>query len=127
MNLLSGTKSNNIDIEQNEKDFQTAFDQGDWEKMWWCVFYTCQNIAKSIYKKRNVIVEEEELYDVIIDGAAYCMKFIKKGVRPEKLSSYCFLRVRRFIDNPKKVWEEQNITQFPVDNNGKEIEYGRSE
>ena len=46
----------------------------------------------------------------------YVMKFINKGVHPDKLSSYCYLRVRRFIDGPKKVWEDQHIMQMPQDN-----------
>ena len=112
--------NNNIDISQNEKDFQNAWEEWDnnnskaaWDRMWFCVFYTCMNIAKNIYTKRCVIVDNEVLLDRVTDGTTYVMKFIKRGVRPAKLSSYCFLRVRRFIDDPKQVWYDTNITQFP--------------
>lgn len=127
--------SSNINIKENEKKFQESFDsywnstdpvirKKSWEAMWWCVFYTCSNIAKSIYKRRGVTVSDERLEEVIVDGTAYCLKFIGKGVRPSKLSSYCFLRVRRFIDDPKTVWYDMHIVQFPEDKykEGKDME-----
>lgn len=112
------------DAAQNEKDFQSAYDRWlvdnnkeSYNKIWNCILVVCANIAKNIYKKRNVIVSDEDLEEVILDSTMYCIEFIcNKKVRPEKLSSYCFLRVRCFIDNPKKVWYDQNITQMPEDN-----------
>lgn len=119
--------NNNIDINQNEIDFQTAYDKywhqettevgkkQQWDRMWFCVYYACLNLCKKIYKQRNIIVEDELLYDNATDSTAYVMKFIKKGVRPLKLSSYCFLRCRKFIDDPKVIWYDKNITQMPED------------
>lgn len=119
---------NDIDINQNELDFQTAFDkywhtettpQGQkrqWDIMWMCVYYACLNLCKKIYKNRNIIVENEKLYDNVNDSTAYIMTFIKKGVRPQKLSSYCYLRCIRYIDNPRTVWYDTHITQMPEDN-----------
>ena len=144
---MSSMNNNNLSnkyimtSEQNEIRFQTAYDEWNrakencdtecardaYDTIWFSIQFACGNIAKSIYTKRNIIVSNEDLEEVILDSTIYVMKFINKGIRPYKLSSYCYLRVRRFIDNPKKIWEEQNITQFPVDSNGKEIEYGRSE
>lgn len=106
-----------VDKKQNEKDFQKAWEEHNVDKMWWCVYNTCLNIAKSIYKSRGVIVPNEVLLEKAIDGASYCLKFIlEKNVRPEKLSSYCYLRVLRFIQDPKEVWYEKNVTQMPQDN-----------
>jgi len=124
--------------EQNEARFQEAYDdwarskenkdvdmlKNSYDTIWLSVQFACENIAKAIYTKRNVIVSNDELSGIVIDSTIYVMKFINKGVRPNKLSSYCYLRVRRFIDEPKKVWADKNIIQFPV---GKEIEDGRSE
>ena len=116
--------------EQNETRFQNAY--SDWSRakenkdpesakdaydtIWMSVQFACSNIAKSIYTKRNVTIPDEDLEEIILDSTMYVMKFINKDVRPNKLSSYCYLRVRRFIDDPKKVWYDQNVTQMPQDN-----------
>ncbi len=115
-----------VDKKQNEKDFQKAWEEHNVDKMWWCVYNTCLNIAKSIYKSRGVIVPNEVLLEKAVDGASYCLKFIlEKNVRPEKLSSYCYFRVLKFIQDPKDVWYEMNVTQFPEDNykEGKDMEF----
>src|SRR5574344_376953 len=108
--------------EQNEVRFQEAYDcwnknkdKASYDKMWFSVQFACGNIAKTNYTKRNNIVTDEDLEEIILDSTMYVMKFINKGVHPDKLSSYCYLRVRRFIDEPKKVWYDQNMTQMPSD------------
>lgn len=130
--------NNNIDINQNEIDFQNAYERywhqettetgkkRQWDKMWLCVYYACLNLCKKIYKQRNIIVEDEVLYDNVNDSAMYVMKFVKEGRRPQKLSSYCFLRCRKFIDDPRTVWYDTHITQLPQDkykDTDMEIEY----
>ena len=116
--------------EQNEARFQEAYDSWSLAKenndqkgikdaydiIWFSIQFACENIAKSIYTKRNVIISDEDLEEIILDSTMYVMKFINKGVHPDKLSSYCYLRVRRFIDEPKKVWYDQNMIQMPQDN-----------
>lgn len=116
--------------EQNEARFQTAYDEWNkakenhdpdgakdaYETIWFSIQFACGNIAKSIYTKRNVIVPDEDLEEIILDSTMYVMKFINKGIHPYKLSSYCYLRVLRTIQAPKKVWEDQNIVQMPRDN-----------
>lgn len=116
-------KTYTMTSEQNEANFQEAYndwninkDKASYDKMWFSVQFACGNIAKSIYTKRNIIIPDEDLEEIILDSTMYIMKFINKGVHPDKLSSYCYLRVRRFIDEPKKVWYDQNITQMPKDN-----------
>ena len=106
--------SNTIDKKKNEADFQLAYSNNDKEAMWWAVFYTCSAICKNIYKSRSIIVDNEELYGTILDSTAYCMEFIlNRGVHPEKLSSYCYLRCIKFIDNPKRVfWDKLNNLEF---------------
>lgn len=119
-----------VDKKQNEEDFQKAWEEHNVDKMWWCVYNTCLNIAKSIYKSRGVIVPNEVLLEKAVDGASYCLKFIlEKNVRPEKLSSYCYFRVLKFIQDPKDVWYEMNVTQFPEDNykEGKDMEFTNEE
>ena len=116
--------------EQNEARFQEDYDSWSLAKenndqkgikdaydiIWFSIQFACENIAKSIYTKRNVIISDEDLEEIILDSTMYVMRFINKGVRPDKLSSYCYLRVRRFVDEPKKVWYDQHIMQMPQDN-----------
>lgn len=106
-----------IDKNENEINFQKAYSEGNTDEMWMAVFYACSNIAKSIYRRRNVIIPDDELYEKIVDSTAYCMKFIlNRGVRPEKLSSYCYLRVLRFVNDKKEIERNQNETYWPDDN-----------
>lgn len=128
-------KTSNVDIVQTEKDFQIALDlywhtditkhseqfyKQQIEKMWWCVYYTCANICKKIYKERHVIVQD--LDEVIMDSTEYTMRFIIGKNRlgrvylPHSLKSFCFLRCRHIIDDPKRKRYDQNIVQMPQDN-----------
>lgn len=114
-----------IDKNENESNFQKAYDEKDIEKMWMSIFYACSNICKSIYRRRNVIIPDDELYEKIIDSTAYCMKFVlNRGVRPEKLSSYCYLRCLRFINDKKEIERNKNETQFLYDSDGRQLEVG---
>ena len=115
--------SNNIDIKKNESDFQIAYanwtatkEQRYYDTMWFCVNAACSNIAKSIYKRRGVIVPDDKLEDVITDSTAYVMEFIRnRNVKPDKLSSYCYLRVLRYINDPKdRQWNEK-ISEMSVE------------
>ena len=86
--------TNYIDKDENEKNFQEALTNNNSEGMWTSVFITCQNICKSILSKRGVIVSEDELYDLTMDSTMMVMRnILERGVKPEKLSSYCYLRV----------------------------------
>lgn len=109
------SEENEVIFQEAYNDWTTNKDKASYDKMWFSIQFACGNIAKSIYTKRNIIVPDEELEEVILDSTMYVMKFINKGVHPDKLSSYCYLRVRRFIDEPKKVWYDQNMTQMPRD------------
>lgn len=108
-----------VDKKENEKNFQKLLleysnNSSDeiWKKMYLCVYYACLNICKSIFQKRNVIIDNEDMIGFATDSSTYCMKFIKKGVKPRKLSSYCYLRCRYFIDHPKRVWYDKNVVNM---------------
>ena len=133
--MMTSLLSNNIDIKQNEALFQYYWDQywhtstkakqdNAWKRMWECVFAACCNITKHIYTQRSVIIEDDILFDKITDATFYVMKFIKKGVRPEKLSSYCYLRCRRYIDSVKEIQISKNEMQFLYDEEGRQLEIG---
>ena len=111
------------DKDKIENIFQTALSNNNRDQMWFCVWKTCHNIAKSIYKQRNIIVPDEKLLDIATDACCYCMSFIlgykekyPNGIHPNKLSSYCYLRVLRIIQDPKQVWYDKNMKQMPQDN-----------
>lgn len=116
INLQKDAKENEASFQSNYDLWQQTQNKHNWDEMWMSVYITCLNICKKIYKSRKVIIEDEELVAKATDSAAYVMKFINKGVRPEKLSSYCYLRCLRFIQNPKDMWYEMNVTQMPRDN-----------
>ena len=88
-----------IDKDENEKNFQEALTNNNSEGMWSSVFITCQNICKSILSKRGVIVSEDELYDLTMDSTMMVMRnILERGIKPEKLSSYCYLRVLAYVN-----------------------------
>lgn len=83
----------NIDIAKNEATFQQALLENDYDKIWECVFIACYNICKHIYSKRGFIAQEDDLYDTSINSTMMVMRNIQeRGAKPEKLSSYCYLR-----------------------------------
>lgn len=93
----------NVNIAENEDIFQKALKENDNDKMWECVFIACTNICKSIYAKRGFIASEEELYDVIMDSTMMVMRNIQeRDVKPDKLSSYCYLRCLCHVNGYKR-------------------------
>lgn len=117
------------DAKENEEQFQKSYNEWKktnsecaWKSMYLSVYIACLNICKKIYTTRKIIIEDEELVSKAVDSANYTMRFIKeKNVHPEKLSSYCYLRCLKYIQMPKEVWYEKNVSQMPFYNN-KEIE-----
>lgn len=83
-----------VDKDLNESRFQEAQKVGDLDTMWECVFFACTNIAKRIYANRGFIASEDDLHDVVMDSTMMVMRnILERGVKPEKLSAYCYLRV----------------------------------
>lgn len=95
--------STNIDKDKNEKAFQQALLENNTDKMWECVFAACTNICKSIYAKRGFIASDDLLYDKSMEATMMVMNnILDRGVKPEKLSSYCYLRVLCFVNGYKE-------------------------
>lgn len=127
--------NNLINVEENESSFQEAWDnywhtdktrhsdtfyKQQMDKMWLCVYITCANLCKKIYKERSIIVDD--LDDVILDSTEYTMRFLtgknkgKKLYRPKKLGTFCYLRCRHIIDDPKRIWYDKFVCLMPEDN-----------
>lgn len=76
-----------------------------WNTMWICVLDCCTNICKSKAKNKYI----PELDQKALDATIYIMDFIRRGARPEKLSSYCYLRCVKYLLDPKTQFWERNI------------------
>ena len=95
-----------IDKETNEQNFQDALINNDTDGMWQAVFFTCQNICKSIYAKRGLRikvgfglkeakVEYEKVKDVIQHPRLY--KSIKRSTI-KAANSYISLKTDKVAD-----------------------------
>ena len=88
-----------IDKETNEQNFQDALINNDTDGMWQAVFFTCQNICKSIYSKRGFIASEDDLYDTAMNATEMVMRnILERGVKPEKHTRYSNTRCIYFTN-----------------------------
>lgn len=102
----------------NEKRFQDAWDEGDDETLWLSVKEACKNIILSkCYKIRVPDVD-----DKVMDATMKVMERIKRdNVRPDKLSSFCYLYCIGVLYNKKTQKWERNIDIETILNNKKYI------
>ena len=106
-----------IDKEINEQNFQDALINNDTDGMWQAVFFTCQNICKSIYAKRGFIASEDDLYDTAMNATEMVMRnILERGVKPEKLSSYCYTRCLCFANGYKQDKMSRKLKDFLSNN-----------
>lgn len=110
-----------INIEENERAFQEAlseyYNSTDTsskgkvaEKMYKCIYAACTNIALSIYKKRGFIVAgTDKVHEVATEATLICMRnILQREHKPEKLSSYCYLRVLSAINCGPSAFDRVN-------------------
>ena len=71
------------------------------------LYEACKNIAKALCKGiRNTHLEEDAL-----DATMYCIYCMDKlEHKPEKLSSYCYLRVKKFLYSPSRIREDREVS-----------------
>ena len=115
-----------IDKETNEQNFQDALINNDTDGMWQAVFFTCQNICKSIYAKRGFIASEDDLYDTAMNATEMVIRnILERGVKPEKLSSYCYTRCLCFANGYKQDKMTRKLKDFISNNDfSNNINYG---
>ena len=102
-----------IDKETNEQNFQDALINNDADGTWQTVFFTCQNICKSIYAKRGFIAQEDDLYDIAMNATEMVMRnILERGVKPKKLSSYCYTRCLCFANGYKQDKMSRKLKDF---------------
>ena len=104
-------------IAKAESDFQEALQTWEsnkdnvigksaWDKMFYLVLDCCTNIFKS--KAYNIHIND--LDGKALDSTIYIMSFIKdRGARPEKLSSYCYMRCIKFLYDSNTQFYEKNF------------------
>ena len=96
------SKSKKEVVDEKEKLFQKAYDENDWDTMWACIIDCCKNIILS--KCYGIVVRDVD--EKALDSAIKVVTKIKTGVRPEKLSSFCYLYVIGTIYNKKEIiWD----------------------
>lgn len=100
----------NADLQKREEEFQYYWEMywhtADaktqnmaWDKMFMLVINCCHNLAAK--KLTGVTLDPDEFENRYMDAAMYVMEDIKKGRRPQKLSSYCYLRVYKYLYDAK--------------------------
>lgn len=77
------------------------------------VYEACKNIAKTLCRGiRNTNLEDDAL-----DAAMYCIECMDRlGHRPEKLSSYCYLRVKKFLYLPSRIRADRELSYEEIQN-----------
>ena len=106
-----------IDKETNEQNFQDALINNNADGIWQAVFFTCQNICKSIYAKRGFIAQEDDLYDTAMNATEMIMRnILERGVKPKKLSSYCYTRCLCFANGYKQDKMSRKLKNFLSNN-----------
>ena len=115
-----------IDKETNEQNFQDALINNNADGIWQTVFFTCQNICKSIYAKRGFIAQEDDLYDTAMNATEMVMRnILERGVKPKKLSSYCYTRCLCFANGYKQDKMTRKLKDFLSNNDfSNNINYG---
>ena len=99
-------------VEQKEAAFQECLSRYDlnptkqnWDALWPFVLDACMNMAKSKCYGVKVL----NLDDKVLDATIKIMEKIKDGIRPRKLSSYCYLYVIGQLWNIKLQRQEKEI------------------
>ena len=109
------------EVEENERAFQEAMSQwvttGDkqyWDTMFFCIHKACLYMAKS--KCYGIVARD--LNDKVMDAVLDIMNRIKNdGVRPEKLSSFCYLYTIGKLWSKKEIrWDRAPDTSLVLNN-----------
>ena len=102
--------------EEKEKAFQDALslwiktnDKKQWDIMFNRVYEACLNIGKT--KCYNIVVRD--LDDKVMEATLDVMSKIKEGVRPKKLSSFCYLYTIGKIWSKKEIrWDRADDVDY---------------
>ena len=107
-------------IQEREEEFQTALKEwtetrskNSWDVMFFHILDCCTNILK----KKAVGIRLKELDETALEAALYCMHLIRdNGARPEKLSSWCYLPVKRYLYSERKKLADKMIMFSDIQN-----------
>lgn len=103
-------------VEENERNFQEALslwvaanNKKDWDRMFFCVYKACLYMAKN--KCYNIVVRD--LDDKVMDATLDVMNKIREGVRPDKLSSFCYLYTIGKLWSKKEIrWDRADDVDY---------------
>ena len=114
-----------IDPKIQEQMFQEALshwvehkDKQSWDMMYIRAIECCLAISK---KKCNGI-NNMHLEERALDAASYIMDLIKRGNRPNKLSSVAYLQVNKFLYSNKAKQQDRELQLSVVQENYESLE-----
>lgn len=108
------------EVEDNEREFQEVLslwvetqEKQYWDKMFYCVYKACLYMAKN--KCYGIVVRD--LNDKVTDATLDVMSKIKEGIRPSKLSSFCYLYTIGKLWSKKEIrWDRAPDISLVINN-----------
>ena len=103
-----------------ESLFQNAYDSGDKEEQFKCVFRVCYALVLKILRKRLSNIAEDLVYDKALDATIKIMDRIERlKARPNKLTAYCywpsyeccFGNKQRQFEDQIELWSDYKLLQ----------------
>lgn len=108
------SKADKEQIAKWEAEFQEALKKyrETGEKKYWDIIYyriydCCHNIAAK--KMVGVKIDPDIFEDRVMDATLYCLKRVKQGLNPGKLSAYTYLCVIGRLYSDRAKFEDRNI------------------
>lgn len=106
---------------EQEREFQDVMnhwveykDKKSWDLMFLRVYEACKALSKRILK---VSLDDMVFHDRLMDAVLKVMGNIENGVRPNKLSSYCYFPCLGSFCGPKAVKEDTEYSyELSVEN-----------
>lgn len=110
---------------EQEREFQDAMshwieynDKKSWDLMFLRVYEACKALSKKILK---VSLDDMIFHDRLMEAVVKVMGNIKKGVRPSRLSSYCYYPCLGSFCGPKAVKEDTEYSYEMSVENGYDV------
>jgi hypothetical protein len=92
---------------ENEALFQET---DDWSIKWYCVTFACENLAKK--QLQGINIGPEKFEQRVGEAVFECMEKIKRGDKPDKLSSWCYWPVRRALWSKSAIQEDRECLSY---------------
>lgn len=108
------SKKSTTPIAKREEQFQEALENwlstGEskyWDEIYYRVYDACHNITAKMLT--GVSIDPERFEDHVMDSTLYTLKRIKQGMKPKKLSSYCYLVCKGIVHGKKTQFQDSIV------------------